>query len=344
VSVNGQTDARSAVPLSKAFARCGVLLGLIIASAVPGMAGDRIYDPFEPATHSYTADFGLRFWYGRSSTGKNLYDNAGSLLVSRLTYGDLSIFAAEAYTRFDLDRRWFLKGYVGGGALRKGNLKDEDFPPVVAPYSATFSIQQNGTPIYLNVDAGANIFYGPDFRIGLFGGFHYLNQNISAFGCQQTAFNPSICGAFPLPNQVMVITQDNNWYAMRVGMDATVEFDRFRLSVEAAWLPSVWLHGTDAHWLRISAFPGDFTGPVTEEGKGRGYQLEGFLSYRVTPALSLGVGARYWSMHSTGLAHFENHVVGVVAVPQPVEWTASSYGMFVQMSLKMGPYSVLDVH
>jgi hypothetical protein len=79
VSVNGQTDARSAVPLSKAFARCGVLLGLIIASAVPGMAGDRIYDPFEPATHSYTADFGLRFWYGRSSTGKNLYDNAGSL-------------------------------------------------------------------------------------------------------------------------------------------------------------------------------------------------------------------------------------------------------------------------
>ena len=91
MSVNGQTNARSAVPLSKALARFAVLFGLIIASAVPGMAGgDRIYDPFEPATHSYTADFGLRFWYGRSSTGKNLYDNAGSLLVSRLTYGDLS--------------------------------------------------------------------------------------------------------------------------------------------------------------------------------------------------------------------------------------------------------------
>jgi hypothetical protein len=264
--------------------------------------------------------------------------------VSRLTYGNLSIFAAEAYTRFDLDRRWFLKGYVGGGAFRRGNLKDEDFPPVVTPYSTTLSVEQNGPPIYLNVDAGANVLFGPDFRIGIFGGFHYLNQNVSAFGCQQTAFNPSICGAFPLPNQVKVISQDNNWFAMRFGADASLEIDRFRLTVEAAWLPSVWLHGTDAHWLRLSNFPGDFTGPVTEDGKGRGFQLEGFLSYRVTPALSLGVGGRYWSMSTTGLAHFENHVVGFVAVPQPVEWTTRSAGVFVQMNWQMGPYSVLDVH
>ena len=42
--------------------------------------------------------------------------------------------------------------------------------------------------------------------------------------------------------------------------------------------------------------------------------------------------------------HFENHVVGVVALPQPVEWKIDSIGMFLQLSLKFGPYSVIDVH
>jgi hypothetical protein len=131
---------------------------------------------------------------------------------------------------------------------------------------------------------------------------------------------------------------------MRLGADASVDIGRFRLSFETAWLPSVWLHGTDAHWLRISNFPGDFTGPVTEDGKGRGYQLEGFLSYQVTPAMGVGIGARYWSMRTTGLTHFENHVVAVAALPQPVEWTTNSAGVFLQLSWKAGPYSILDVH
>jgi hypothetical protein len=54
---------------------------------------------------------------------------------------------------------------------------------VTTPYSATFSVQQNGSPIYADVDVGANVLFGPDFRIGVFGGFHYLNQEVSAFGC-----------------------------------------------------------------------------------------------------------------------------------------------------------------
>jgi hypothetical protein len=138
----------------------------------------------------------IRFWFGRTNTAKNLYDVSRSYLVSRLTYGDLAIFAAEAYTRFDFDRRWFVKGYIGGGTLRKGSLKDEDFPPVIAPYSATLSVQENGTPIYGSGDIGVNVVFGPDWRIGLFGGLHYMNQNVSAFGCTQISFNPTICGPF----------------------------------------------------------------------------------------------------------------------------------------------------
>jgi hypothetical protein len=80
-------------------------------------------------------------------TAKNLYDHTGTFMVSRLTYGDLSIIAGEAYGRFDLNRGWFVKGYVGGGSFRKGDLKDEDFPLAINPYSATLSVQEDGMPI-----------------------------------------------------------------------------------------------------------------------------------------------------------------------------------------------------
>jgi outer membrane protease len=258
-----------------------------------------------------------------------------------LTYGDLSIFAAETYGRFDFDRGWFLKGYVGGGSFRKGNLTDEDFPPVLTPYSATLSVQEDGSPIYASVDGGFTIIRGGDFRVGAFVGFHYLNETVTAHGCTQIAFNPSICGVFPLPNQVEVITQDNNWYSLRVGIDASVEIDRLKLSVDAAWLPYVWLYGSDAHWLRIGNLPGDFTDKIPEDGKGWGYQLEGFISYRVNEALSVGLGGRYWHMQTRGLTHFENRVVAFTAVPQVVDWKTHSYGVFLQGSIKLGPYAVL---
>jgi outer membrane protease len=283
-----------------ACARVGLTLAASLLTALPARAADWAYAPFDVTPATYTGEAGLRFWYGKSSTAKNLYDNTGALLVSRLTYDGLSIYAAEAYYRFDLQRRWFLKGYVGGGTLRNGNLKDEDFPPVVVAYSATWSAQQNSSPIYADVDVGFNALFGPDFRIGLFGGFHYMNETVSAFGCTQAAFNPNICGLFPVPGPMKVITQDNSWYSARFGVDGSVEIGRFRFSGEAAWLPSVWLYGSDAHWLRIGNFIGGFTSPVPEDGKGWGYQIEGFVSYRVTPAVSLGVGARYWHMQTQG--------------------------------------------
>jgi hypothetical protein len=84
---------------------------------------------------------------------------------------------------------------------------------------------------------------------------------------------------------------------------------------------------------------------VPEDGKGWGYQLEGFVSYRVTEAWSVGIGGRYWHMQTTeGLTHFENHIVGVTTIPQPVDWKVDNFGMFLQLSLKFGPYPVIDVH
>ena len=314
-----------------------------VMSAAPVHAGGS-YRPFEQPASTYTADFGLRFWYGSATTGKNLYDSTGSFLVSRLTYGDLSIYAAEVYGRVDYDRRWFLKGYAGGGGFRQGNLKDEDFPPAIAPYSATFSVEQNSAPFYGAIDAGFNALWGPDFRVGFFGGFHYLNHNISAFGCTQAAFNPQVCGPFPIPNTIEVITQDNNWYSVRVGLDAAIDIDCVRLSLDAAWLPYVWLSGTDTHWLRVGTFPGNFTGAVPEDGKGWGYQIDAFLSYQLSDTWSVGVGGRYWYMQTHGLTHFEDHVIGFTALPQVVEWKTQNFGIFLQGSMKLGPYFLFPIN
>jgi len=330
-----------------AFVRVALALAACLPVAAPASAGDFwVFQPYEGPAPIYTADFGLRFWYGKASTQANLFDTSGSTLVSRLNYGDLSLYAVEGFGRIELNKRWFIKGYIGGGAFRQGNLKDEDFglPPPLNPFSATTSALSDSSLSYASIDAGANVFWGPDFRVGLFGGFHYLNQNISAFGCSQLAVNPLICGSLQIPNFVRVITQDSNWYSARVGFDATFEVNRFKFSLDAAWLPYVWFVGTDSHWLRIGTNPGDFTGAVPDDGHGWGYQLDAFVSYRVYEALSVGVGGRYWFMRSRGFTHFDGHIVDMVAFPQVVEWKTTNFGVFVQASLQLGPYSVLDVH
>jgi len=319
-----------------------VAVAASFSRVAPAAAGDWAFHGLEPPS-TYSGEIGLRFWYGKGKTGKSLYDPTGSLLVSRLTYDNLSIFSAEAYGRFDLNTGWFLKGLIGGGGFRKGTLTDEDFPPGIAPYSATLSTLDDSFPAYGSVDVGYNVFRGPDFRVGAFVGYNYMREVVSADGCGQIATNPFICGVFPVPATIKVITQDNNWNSLRVGLDGDVDITkRLKLSLDAAWLPLVMLDGTDAHWLRISTFPGDFSGPIPEDGTGWGYQLEGVLSYRVTDAISVGIGGRYWHMQTSGNTHFEGHVNGVQAFPQPVDWKTDSYGMFLQTGLKFGPYPIIS--
>jgi outer membrane protease len=313
-----------------------------LTCAAPASAGNWTFHGLEPPA-AYTGEAGLRFWYGKAKTGKNLFDPSGSFLVSRLTYDNLSIFAAEAYGRLDLNTGWFMKGMIGAGGFRNGTLKDEDFPPVIAPYSATLSTLDNSYPFYFTVDAGYTVFRGPDFRVGAFVGYNNLQEVVSAKGCGQVGDNPFICGFFAVPANIKVITQDNTWDSLRVGLNGEVDItQQLKLSVDAAWLPVVWLNGTDSHWLRISNFVGDFNGPLPEDGTGWGYQLEGILSYRLTDYVTVGIGGRYWHMQTKGLTHFEGRVNGFLAQPQPVDWKNDNYGVFFQTGVKFGPYPVIS--
>jgi Omptin family len=287
---------------------------------------------------AFFGEFGLRYVYSSTRTAKNLYDIQGDAMLSRLTYGGISGNSGEGFGRIEHTSGFFLKGYVGAGALSGGKLQDEDFPPVTSPYSSTKSQHGEGYLAYGSVDLGFNVIRQPGLRIGAFAGYHYLSSTVNAYGCVQTASNSGICGD-PIPDSVKVISQSNHWNSLRIGLDAKIALgDRFSLNLDAAWLPYVKLGGSDAHWLRIGTTPGAFTGSIPEDGQGTGYQLEAAIAYAVNPNVSFAVGGRYWRMDSSGITHFDGHVVGVNALPQPVEWKVENIGVFVQGSFKFGPY------
>jgi hypothetical protein len=306
-----------------------VTFGMALA-CLPAFANPFIIGDSQPASKSeFHSVFALRYWYGLGSASKDLYGLTRGTLNSRLTYDGLQSHSLEAFTRVDHSSGLFWKGYAGGGLLTQGNLQDEDFPPGITPYSSTNSTLQNQSIGYISTDFGGALLRGADFRIDGFVGYHYLHQRMKAFGCQQTASNPTIC-AGGIPDSVAVIVQDNTWQAVRVGLNTDFPVvDRLRLNLEAAWLPYVWLSGTDNHLLRP-----DLPAPIREDGHGWGYQLEALLSYQLAEAISLGIGGRYWHMQSQGYAHFEDFG----GSPQPLDFKTDVYGVFVQGGYRFGPF------
>ncbi len=295
---------------------------------------------------AWQIEFAARYWFGNANTSKSLYNipSVSSAMVSRLTYSDMMTNAGELYSRVAFTNGFFIKGYIGGGAMSFGNLKDEDFPPALVPYSSTTSDQKNGYLSYASGDVGYDVIRGGDFRIGALAGYHYFDQQMNAYGCAQTATNPAVCQP-AIPTSIEVISQNNHWQSVRVELDGSLLFaERFKLNAEAAYLPFVFLNGADTHWLRIGTAIGDFAGPIPENGKGQGYQFEVSLSYQVTEYASVGIGGRYWHMQANGNSNFQGNVVGETAFPQPVDWKTDILGVFVQAGLKFGPYPVGILH
>jgi hypothetical protein len=278
-------------------------------------------------------EVGGRYWMGFGETGKVLHDIGGGPMVSRLTYRDIHTNAGEIYGQV-VEGNYFTKGFAGLGNALRGTLQDEDFEPYISPYSSTDSKQNGGSIGYVVIDGGAYFYKSPAFRAGVFAGYSYFDQSVSAFGCDQTATNPDVCVP-SISDSTKVITQDNVWQGVRIGVNGEANFaGRWRLRAEGAVLPFVWLNGTDAHWLRICDTDGCFDGPIPEDGTGWGVQAEATLDYQLTDMFSVGVGGRYWHMETTGDTHFENHIVGESASPQPVDWSTDIFGLLVHASAR----------
>ena len=295
--------------------------------------------PKEPVS-AWSLEVGARYWYSTGETGFDLYDGTGNVLVSRLTYEDLSTHSGELFFRGDHSSGFFVKGYVGGGNVNSGNLIDEDFPPVVDPYSSTISDQDDGSLGYVSLDVGYTFYDSTNasfslkdepadsmgLKLGAFIGYHYLNEELHAYGCTQQATNPDICGGGGVPSDILVISQDTDWSSLRLGLTADVHLtERLKLSADAAYVYAN-LDGEDTHHLRA-----DLPFPLPQEGDGHGVQLEAVLGYQLTDAFNLGIGARYWYMEvDDGTLSFEPNGGGV----QSIDFETERYGVFVQGSYK----------
>jgi opacity protein-like surface antigen len=279
-------------------------------------------------------EIGGRVWYSSGRFQKDLGGTAdaslSNLLVSRLTY-DSTAATGEVFGRLDTTSHIFLKGFIGGGKLVSGNMHDEDWVifDAAVPYSNTLS-SVKGDLAYATADVGYSLFRGPSANVGGFVGFNYYQENKLAYGCSQIANAFSDCVP-ALPGSVLGISEKDQWYSFRVGINGVVTLaDRLKLTADAAYLPWVGFRGTDNHMLRT-----DVTNTISPEtGGGQGFQLEAILSYMVAQNFSVGAGARYWAMWAAATS--DTFGLGCPCQTLPVH--TDRYGAFLQAAYKFdGP-------
>jgi hypothetical protein len=282
--------------------------------------GNTVFDKTDPeVTSAFVIEGGFRYWYSR---GRNKYDyfadQTPRLLVSRLSYANQTAHSGEFFFRADarhgLIRNFFLKGYVGGGGVTGGKLFNEDFPPLIVPYSRTIS-SSSGSLDYGSIDLGYNLYTDERIRLGAFVGFHTWRESVDARGCVQVGGNPFICGA-AIPSSIKVINEKDRWNSFRLGTVVDVNLtERLKWTGEVALVSSS-QHAQDTHYLRRGADPAS--------GYGGGFQAESVLNYRVTDNFSLGIGARWWHLKTQATDRFG----------QLLKYQTDRYGIFVQGSYK----------
>jgi opacity protein-like surface antigen len=306
-------------------------------------------DPAEPpvlkapppilATSPWRVEFGTRYWFSSGNHKYDYYDvHIPGLLISRLTFGDLTGHSAETFFRVDHESGVFLKGFLGGGTLASGKLNDEDTVAATkGPYSNTVHVQSGGSLKYVTVDLGYNVVEtrlptGQPVRIGAFVGYNNFHERMNSFGCAQVLAGTEFCSTDP-PNRVPYPTSldgldfDVAWNSLRVGVGGEIELvPGLRASLEAAWIHS-WLWNTDYHNFRP-----EIRG-VQQSGKGEGFQLEGLVAYDLTPRFNVGVGGRYWQFSAPGKDHGERLFNNVT---RPIYSFSQRYGFFLQAGYRFG--------
>lgn len=277
----------------------------------------------------WSLEMGLRYVYstGKASKDVYLFPPYESVLVSRLIYDDLGANTGELFFNATYEPLGvFLKGFIGSGEIGQGELVDEDFPPVIDPYSNTLSAQDGGDITHATVDIGYYFWQRPRYRFGAFVGYNVWNESYDAFGCTQRVAVSTICRP-SVPADINVISQDNDWRSLRLGLATQMQIaKRFSLVGDVAFLFTE-LDGEDRHHLR------EDREPTPEVGDGEGVQLEMGLRYQVTDRFLLGAGGRYWSVESEAGSPFDVPPGGPVPpgrTEQPIDWETERYGAYLQ--------------
>lgn len=281
-------------------------------------------------TDQWHIELGLRPFYSTGIDGspQPLLGNPGNLLISRLTFKDLTATTLEAYFRVDHNTGLFAKGLLGAGTVNNAKLIDEDFPSGGA-YSHTLS-KGNGNLSFATVDVGYSFFKIPTANTGMFIGYNYYAQNLNVYGCQQLA-GAAICVPATELSQFLGISEDDNYKSARIGIVSQFDItDRVNLTSEVAFLPLMRYRGQDNHNAR------QLIGPE-QSNFGNGSMLESVLSYQFSDSWNVGLGARYWmwNMHN-GNVLFE--FLGEQGTSsQPARYHTYRYGAFLQLNYSDKP-------
>jgi hypothetical protein len=294
--------------------------------AAPGTSPAAAPSALSQQLSGTTLEIGARYVYGWGRFQKDLgiQGEGVTSLASRLTYTDMTTNGAELFARVDTPGGIMVKGFVGKGQ-GDGHLNDEDWGVPFAtfvPYSNTWS-EVNDKIRYGVIDLGYDVWRSPQLRFAPFVGYSVFHQYMEGFGCVQIA-NPNSDCSPSIPVSDGVISEDDKWHALRLGVSADVQIvPGLTLSADAAYLPYVQFTGLDDHVLR------DLLSP--ESGNGTGAQIELILKYALTERLSVGVGGRYWSMWTTdGTVDFGGEEI------VPMRYSVEQAALLVQGSYTFG--------
>lgn len=290
--------------------------GLPVLPPAGAPAGSGIWD-FEGGLRYFYSSGGPRYTLGSARTPGQVN--------SRLTYQNTEAHAGEGFARVDHNPTGlFAKGFLGSGGVTSGRLYDEDFPPAIRPYTKTLSRIKDGDISYGVVDVGYTALRRDGFSLGGFVGYQYDAELANGYGCTQVAGGTICARRNVVPSDINVLSENLRWNALRIGLVGAARFDRFKVSLEGAYLPVVAVTGVDRHWLRPDI------NPLPQRGNGDGYFAESILSYDLTPSVSVGIGGRYWRMQTgSGRIRFP------FSPGSPTKFETDRYGAFAQISYKL---------
>jgi hypothetical protein len=295
------------------------------------------------AQNDFYTELGGRYWYSSGKINFGFYNGnpAYGDPTSTLDWTGLTAHTGEVFGRITHDSGFYLKGTIGAGVIRSGQIIDRDFFAGGIKFSDTYSQVRGNNLRYGTVDLGWGTAYSwGRSRIGAFVGYLYWNEKVTAYGvrCNPDDVAGFFCGppgSVPIPFSVAALGYQPTAHGVRIGFDARYEFlPGWSLSGEAAWLPYVWLQNLDSHFLRVDLAPSPNI--ISTANGGQGFTAEAFLNYAVTPNIELGLGARYWGVY-VGRGDVVFHLAsGAISGPYPLRTlNMQRWGLLAQIKGQM---------
>src|SRR5262249_31948200 len=177
-----------------------LVTGASLALPPPVKAPPRpdFFDKRFPPPFAFEA--GTRYWY---SIGQNRFAFTNNTFpfgnpTSTLDWDRMQGHSGELFARIDhLPTGLFLKGLVGGGVLKGGDMDDLDFLIGQANFSNTTSAIDGNNLAYAMIDLGYS-YDVPEagVKFGGFVGYHYWREKMTAFGvlCNPAQIFQAFCG------------------------------------------------------------------------------------------------------------------------------------------------------